>query len=180
MNELRERYQKELMGKLKSEFGYVNDMEIPFLEKIMINSGVSEATTNSSAIERVEEDIRVISGQKPVRTRSKKAISNFKIREGQEIGVMVTLRKARMWDFYQKLVSVVLPRVRDFKGVNTKLDGHGNYTLGITEYSIFPEIDSTQIDKLRGLQVVIVTSAKTDKEAKRLLELLGMPFKKSK
>lgn len=180
MNSLREDYKKRIVAELKKEFDYSNDFAVPNLKKIIINSGVGESITNASVMERVEEDIRVISGQKPLRTKSKKAISNFKIRKGQEIGVMVTLRGERMWDFYQKLVSIVLPRVRDFRGVERKFDGNGNYTLGVKEYSVFPEVDLTKMDKIRGLQIVIATTAKTDKEAEALLLKLGMPFKKLK
>lgn len=181
MNRLREQYQKEIVKKLKEEFKYTNDMEVPTLTKIVINSGMgSEVTTNPSSLDVMFEDIKTISGQQPIKTRSTKAISNFKIRKNLEIGIKVTLRKERMWDFYDKLVNIVLPRVRDFRGVERKFDGHGNYSLGITEHIVFPEIDTTKIDKLRGLQIIINTSAQSDKEAEKLLELLGMPFKKAK
>lgn len=181
MNRLKERYQKEIVKKLKEEFKYANDMEVPTITKIVINSGMgSEVTTNPSAMDVMFEDIKTIAGQNPVKTKSTKAISNFKIRKNLEIGIKVTLRKERMWDFYDKLVNIVLPRVRDFRGVERKFDGNGNYSLGITEHIVFPEIDTTRIDKLRGLQIIINTSAKTDKEAEKLLELLGMPFKKAK
>lgn len=180
MNSLREDYKKRIIPELKKEFNYSNDFAVPTLKKIVINSGVGESITNASVLDRVEEDIRAISGQKPLRTKSKKAISNFKIRKDQEIGVMVTLRGERMWDFFQKLVGIVLPRVRDFRGIERKFDGNGNYTLGLKEYSVFPEIDLTKMDKVRGLQVVIATTAKSDKEAEALFTKLGMPFKKLK
>lgn len=181
MNRLKEKYQKEIVKKLKDEFKYKSDMEVPTLKKIVINSGMgSEVTSNPSAMDSMFEDIKMISGQSPIKTKSTKAISNFKIRKNLEIGIKVTLRKERMWDFYDKLVNIVLPRVRDFRGVERKFDGNGNYSLGISEHAVFPEVDSTKVDKLRGLQIIINTSAMTDAEAERLLELLGMPFKGKK
>ena len=154
-------------------------MEIPKLEKIVLNMGVGDAKDNAKAIESVVDNLRVISGQQPVVTKARKSIANFKLRAGMNIGVMVTLRGDRMYDFFDKLVSIALPRVRDFRGTNpNSFDGHGNYALGAREQLIFPEVDYDSIDKIRGLDIAIVTTAKTDEEAKALLDGLGMPFRK--
>lgn len=178
MCRLKERYKKEIVPKLIEEFGY-NVMEVPRLEKIVLNIGVGEAVKNPKAIEFAQRDLMAISGQYPVITKAKKSISAFKLRKGMPIGVMVTLRGKRMYDFLDKLINAVLPRIRDFQGVPThSFDGRGNYSLGIKEQLVFPEIEYDKIDKVRGLEITIVTTAKTDKEARRLLELLGMPFQR--
>lgn len=179
MTRLREEYNKRIRPELMKEKGYTNLMAVPTLTKIVINAGVGEATTNKVALEEMTEIITKIAGQKPVLTKSKKAISAFKIREGLEIGVMVTLRGDRMWEFFDKLVNVVLPRTKDFRGLNPKaFDGSGNYALGIREHTVFPEIDPNKVQKIRPLQVVIVTSARNDDDAKTLLDKFGFPFKK--
>lgn len=177
MNKLREKYNKELKKILKEELKLKNICSVPTLDKIVINVGVGEAVTNPDAISRVREDIAQITGQRPIITRAKAAISNFKIRENQEIGIKVTLRRDRMWDFFEKLIKIVIPRIKDFRGLSKKsFDGFGNYTIGIKEYGIFPEIDINKIDKVRGLQVTIATTAKNDEKALKLLTILGMPF----
>lgn len=179
MSRLREKYEKEVVPALMERFGYKNIMQVPKLEKVVINIGVGEAKENPKALEAAMNDLMMISGQKPVITRAKKSISNFKIRKGMPIGVKVTLRRERMYEFLDKLFNIALPRVRDFKGVSpNSFDGRGNYALGIREQLIFPEIDYDKIDKVRGMDIIIVTTAKTDEEAKALLELLGMPFAK--
>ena len=160
------------------QFNYSSPMEIPKLEKIVLNMGVGDAKDNAKVIESVVDNLRVISGQQPVVTKARKSIANFKLRAGMNIGVMVTLRGDRMYDFFDKLVSIALPRVRDFRGTNPSFDGHGNYALGAREQLIFPEVDYDSIDKIRGLDIAIVTTAKTDEEAKALLDGLGMPFRK--
>jgi len=171
------RYRNETKPRLLEEFGYANPMRIPKLEKIVLNIGLGEALQNPRAIENAVRDLTRISGQKPVVTRARKSIAGFKLREGQAIGVMVTLRGARMYEFYDRLVNAALPRIRDFRGISrNSFDGRGNFSTGIREQVIFPEIDYDSIDRMRGLQVVMVTSAKNDHEAMRLLELLGMPF----
>lgn len=178
MSRLKERYEKEIVPKLINEFGY-NVMRVPRLEKIVLNIGVGEAVKNPKAIESAQRDLMAISGQYPVITKAKRSISAFKLRKGMPIGVMVTLRGKRMYDFFDKLVNAVLPRIRDFQGVPThSFDGRGNYSLGIKEQLVFPEIDYDKIDKVRGLEITIVTTAKKDEEARRLLELLGMPFQR--
>jgi large subunit ribosomal protein L5 len=171
------RYQAEVIDVLKREFGYSNSMQVPRLRKIVLNIGLGEALKNAAAVEAATRDMTAIAGQKPVVTKSRLSIANFGLREGQVVGVMVTLRDARMWHFFDRLVSFALPRVRDFRGVaRNSFDGRGSYTLGLSDQIVFPEIDYNKIDRLRGLQITIVTSARTDEEARRLLELLGMPF----
>jgi len=174
---LRAHHRDEVAGQLMSEFNYANPMQVPTLKKIAVNIGLGEALDNANAIESATQDLMAITGQRPYVRRAKHAISNFKLREGNPIGVSLTLRGARMWEFYDRLVTAALPRVRDFRGVSPNaFDGHGNYSLGLTEQLIFPEVNFDTIDRVRGLQVNIVTSAQTDEEGKRLLELLGMPF----
>jgi large subunit ribosomal protein L5 len=160
------------------EFGYTNPMQVPRLEKLLINMGLGEAIQNIKVLDSAMEEIKAITGQKPVATKARRSIANFKLRKGMSIGCMVTLRKERMYEFFDRLVNIALPRVRDFKGVSGKsFDGRGNYSLGIREQIIFPEIDYDKIDKIKGLNIIIVTTAKTDEEGKALLRLLGMPFK---
>lgn len=174
---LRQRYEDELHGALAREFGYRNPMQAPTLHKIAVNVGLGEALENGRAIESATQDLRAIAGQKPVVTRAKRAISNFRLREGNAIGLRLTLRRDRMWEFFERLVHIALPRVRDFRGVSpNSFDGRGNYSLGVTEQVIFPEVRFDSIDRVRGLQINVITTARTDEEGKRLLELLGMPF----
>lgn len=174
-----ENYKANVVPAMMKEFGYKSVMEVPHLEKIVINMGVGEGTTNAKEVEDAAADLALIAGQKPVITKAKKAIANFKLREGQPIGCKVTLRGIHMYDFFDKLVSIDLPRVRDFHGVSGEsFDGRGNYALGVKEQLIFPEIDYDKISHLRGMDIIIVTSAKTDKEAYSLLKYLGMPFAK--
>jgi len=176
---LRERYEKEALPALMSDFNYANIMEVPRLRKIVINIGMGEATQNAKALESAQADLATVSGQRPVITRAKKSIAAFKLRAGMPIGVMVTLRGRRMYEFLDKLINAVLPRIRDFRGIpRNAFDGRGNYSLGLKDQLTFPEIEYSKIDKARGLQVTIVTSARTDEEGRRLLELLGMPFVK--
>ena len=179
MSQLKERYKKEIVPLMMERMGYKNVMQVPRLEKIVLNIGLGEAITNAKALEAGEADLAAISGQHPVITRSKRSISAFRLRAGMAIGVKVTLRGQRMWDFFEKLVTITLPRVREFQGVpRNSFDGRGNYTLGFKEQIVFPEIEFDKVDKIRGLEVVIVTTAKTDEEGRNLLELLGMPFVK--
>ena len=179
MARLKEKYNQEVSKALMEKFGYKNVMQLPKLEKIVLNMGLGEAIANSKAMDNAVEDMTIIVGQKPVVTRAKKSIAGFKLREGMPIGVKVTLRGERMYEFLDKLVSVSLPRVRDFHGVSNKaFDGRGNYTLGVKEQLIFPEITYDNVDKVRGLDVVIVTTANTDEESRELLAKLGMPFAK--
>jgi large subunit ribosomal protein L5 len=174
---LKEKYKKEVVPRLMKDFGYKNVMEVPRLEKISLNIGLGEAITNAKAMEAAEKDLAAISGQHPVITRSKKSIAAFKLRVGMPIGMKVTLRGERMYQFFERLVNVTLPRMREFRGVSkTSFDGRGNYTLGFKEQTIFPEIEYDKVDKVRGLEVSIATTAKTNEEAKQLLELLGVPF----
>jgi len=176
---LKEKYITEVVPQLKAKLGFDNIMQLPKLEKIVVSIGLGEAIQNPKALEAAEGDLTMISGQHPVITRAKKSIASFKLRTGMPIGMMVTLRGQRMYAFYDKLVNVVLPRLRDFRGVSIdSFDGQGNYNLGVKEQIVFPEIDYDRIDKIRGLQVTIVTTARKDAEASSLLELLGMPFKK--
>ena len=176
---LLDRYNAEIKKALMEKYHYSSVMQVPHLEKIVLNVGVGEALTNAKAIEEVSGEIALITGQHPVTTKAKKSIANFKLREGQAIGVKVTLRDIRMYEFFDKLVSIALPRVRDFRGVSkNSFDGHGNYTLGIKEQLIFPEIDYDKVSKIRGMDIVIVTTANKDDEAYALLEALGMPFHK--
>ena len=177
MSRLKERYQKEVAPALTKEFGYTNTMQVPRLEKITINVGVGEATQNVKAIDATVAEITAIAGQKPVVTRAKKAIANFKLREGMPIGCMVTLRRERMYEFLDRLIHVALPRVRDFKGVSERsFDGRGNYSLGLREQIIFPEIQADKVEKSRGMTISISTTARTDQEGRALLRHMGMPF----
>ena len=177
MARLQEKYEKEIIPAMIEKFGYKNIMEVPKLEKIVINMGVGEAKENQKVLESAVNDLTLIAGQKPILTRSKKSIANFKLRENMAIGCKVTLRRARMYEFADKLMSIALPRVRDFRGVSSKaFDGRGNYSLGIKEQLIFPEIEYDKIDKVRGMDIIFVTSANTDEEARELLRFLGMPF----
>ncbi len=177
MSRIKERYQKDVLPALMSEFGYKSVMEAPRLQKIVINIGLGEATQNPRALEAAEKDIATITGQHPVITRAKRSVSGFKVRKGMPIGMMVTLRGNRMYDFFDKLVNATLPRIRDFQGTpRNSFDGRGNYSLGLREQIIFPEIEYDKVDKIRGLEVSIITTARTDDEGRRLLKLLGMPF----
>ena len=179
MNRLQERYNNEISKNLMAKFNYKSIMQLPKMEKIVLNIGVGDAVTNSKLLDEAVEELTLISGQKPIITKAKKSIAGFKIREGQAIGCKVTLRGERMYEFLDKLVSISLPRVRDFRGVpNNSFDGRGNYTLGVKEQLIFPEIDFDKVNKLRGMDIVFVTTAKTDEEGKELLTELGMPFAK--
>ncbi|MBQ9899555.1 MAG: 50S ribosomal protein L5 [Acholeplasmatales bacterium] len=179
MNRLQEKYQNSVKAELQNKFAYKSSMQIPGLEKIVINMGVGEAVANSKVLDDAVEELTQIAGQKPVVTKAKKSIANFKLREGMPIGCKVTLRGERMYEFLDKLVSIALPRVRDFRGVNPNaFDGRGNYTLGVKEQLIFPEINFDQVKKIRGMDIVIVTTAKTDEEGRALLSLMGMPFRK--
>jgi len=178
-NRLKERYENEIRPALNEKYHYSSVMQIPGLQKIVINIGVGDATQDAKKLEEAVAELTQIAGQKPVITKAKKSIANFKLREGQAIGCKVTLRGIRMWDFLDKLVSIALPRVRDFRGVSKNaFDGRGNYTLGVKEQLIFPEIDYDKVTKVRGMDVVIVTTARTDEEAYTLLDLIGMPFHK--
>lgn len=178
---LKERYKTEIVPELMREFSYGNPMQVPHVSKITLNIGLGEAKENARAVESASADIATITGQKPVVTRSKKAIANFKIRENVPVGIAVTLRGDRMYEFLDRLLNAALPRIRDFHGVPTKaFDGRGNFSLGVREQLIFPEIDYDKVDKIRGMQVNILTSAKTDEEGRRLLELMGMPFEKER
>jgi large subunit ribosomal protein L5 len=177
MARLRDKYREDVVPALMTEFGYSNVMQVPQLEKIVVNIGLGEAVSNAKAIDAAVGDVEAITGQKPVVTKAKKSIAAFKLRAGMPIGAMVTLRGPRMYEFLDRLVSVALPRIRDFRGVSpNSFDGRGNYTLGLREQIAFPEIDYDRIDKTRGLEMSFVTSAKTDEEGRRLLGLLGMPF----
>jgi large subunit ribosomal protein L5 len=179
MSQFKEKYKKEVVPQMMERMQFKNVMQVPRLKKIVLNIGLGEAITNAKALEGGETDLAAISGQHPVITRSKRSISAFRLRVGMAIGVMVTLRGQRMWDFYEKLVTITLPRVREFQGLSrTAFDGRGNYTLGFKEQIAFPEIEFDKVDKIRGMEVVIVTTAKTDEEGRTLLELLGMPFVK--
>lgn len=178
MSQLKTYYQETVVPQLKEKFNYTNPMQIPKIDKIVINMGLGEAIHNIKIIESAVEELKQISGQQPVVTRAKKSIAAFKLREGMPIGCMVTLRKNRMYDFLNKLINIALPRVRDFRGISGKaFDGAGNYSLGIKEQLIFPEIDYDKIDKIKGLNISIVTTAKNNQEGKELLKLMGMPFK---
>ena len=177
MARLKKKYYDEVVPAMKTEFGYMNSMEVPRLEKVAVNVGLGEATQNIKVLDAAVAEIAAITGQKPVITRAKKAIANFKLREGMPIGCMVTLRRDRMFEFLERLIHVALPRVRDFRGVSSSsFDGRGNYSLGLREQIIFPEIHADKVDKARGMTVSITTSARTDQEARVLLRLLGMPF----
>lgn len=179
MSRLRDQYEKEIKDAMTKKFGYKNIMEIPKLDKVVINMGVGEAKENAKLLEAAMGDMETISGQKPVSTKSKNSVANFKIREGMPIGCKVTLRGEKMYEFVDRLVNLALPRVRDFRGVNPNaFDGRGNYALGIKEQLIFPEIEYDKVDKVRGMDVIFVTTAKTDEEARELLTLFNMPFAK--
>lgn len=178
MSQMKSMYQQEVVPNLVETFEYKNRMEVPKLDRIVLNMGLGEAIHNIKLMDSAVEELRLIAGQKPVVTRAKKSIAAFKLREGMPIGCRVTLRRNRMYDFFNKLVNIALPRVRDFRGISGKaFDGHGNYTLGIREHIIFPEVDYDKIDKIKGMNVTIVTTAETDEEGKALLKLLGMPFR---
>ena len=177
MARLRDKYRAEVVPALQQKFGYKNVMEIPKLEKIVLNVGLGDCKDNAKALELAVSELATISGQKPLVTKAKKSVANFKLRAGMNVGAKVTLRGDRMYEFADKLVSIVLPRVRDFRGVSTKaFDGRGNYALGVREQLIFPEIDYDKVEKIRGLEMIFVTSAKADEEAQELLQLMGMPF----
>ena len=179
MSHLKEKYNKEIIPSLREKYGYKSVMETPKLDKIVVNMGVGDATSNSKLLEAAMNDLEVITGQKPVATKAKKAIAGFKVREGQAIGCKVTLRGENMYNFLEKLISITLPRVRDFRGISSKaFDGRGNYTLGLTEQLIFSEIEYDNVVKVRGMDIVFVTTAKTNEEAYDLLKGFGMPFKK--
>jgi large subunit ribosomal protein L5 len=177
VNGLQERYQSEVVPALQRQFGYANPMQVPRVSKIVVNIGMGEALGNSKAMDAAVGDLTLITGQKPIVTRAKRSIAQFRLRTGNAIGAKVTLRGERMWDFLERLTRVALPRIRDFRGVPGKsFDGRGNFSLGLREQLAFPEIDYDKVDRLRGLEISIVTTAKTDEESKHLLELLGMPF----
>jgi large subunit ribosomal protein L5 len=178
MNRVRERYLKDVVPALKKEFGYANVMAIPKVSKVVINMGLGEATSNAKIVDVASDELSRIAGQKATVRRAKKSIAAFKVREGMAVGAMVTLRGARMYEFLDRLVSIALPRVRDFKGISGKgFDGRGNYTLGLRDQILFPEIDYMKVDKARGMNVSVVTTAKTDEEARKLLQLIGLPFR---
>jgi large subunit ribosomal protein L5 len=178
MQRLQKRYREEIRPALMEEFGYRNIMEVPRLQKIVVNVGVGEALDNAKALDHAVQDVTTITGQQPVVTRARKSIASFKLREGRAIGVKVTLRGERMWAFLDRLCNVALPRQRDFRGVPDALDGHGNFTLGLREQLMFTEVDYDSIDKIRGMEISIVTTARTDEEGRRLLESLGVPFRR--
>jgi len=177
---LKDKYQQEVLPAMREQFKYENVMQVPRLTKIVVNIGMGEALQDANALDRAAEDVATITGQKPVINRAKRSIANFRLRQGNPIGVSTTLRGARMYEFLDRLVTAALPRIRDFQGLNPNaFDGRGNYSLGIREQLIFPEIDYDRVDKVRGMQVTIVTTAKTDEEGRRLLELMGLPFRRS-
>ena len=179
MSRLKEQYKNEIVPELTKKFGYKNVMQVPKLDKIVVNMGVGEAKENAKVLESAMNDMAIITGQKPVQTKAKNSVANFKIREGMPIGCKVTLRGDRMYEFLDRLVNLALPRVRDFRGVNTNaFDGRGNYALGIKEQLIFPEIEYDKVDKVRGMDIIFVTTAKTDEEGRELLRLFNMPFAK--
>lgn len=176
---MKEQYRQDIVPAMMKEFNYRNVMEVPKLVKVAVNIGLGEALQNNKAIEAATEDLRIVTGQKPVVTKARNSIATFKLREGMSIGAKVTLRSNRMWDFVDRLINVVLPRQRDFQGVSPdSFDGRGNYSIGLREQLVFPEIDYDKIDKVRGLEVTIVTTATSDEEARRLLALMGMPFRR--
>ena len=180
MTRLKEKYQKEVVPALQKEFGYKNVMAVPRIEKVVVNMGLGEATANAKLIDTGADEVARITGQKPVTRRAKKSIAAFKVRKGMPIATMVTLRGERMWEFLDRLMSIALPRVRDFKGVSPKgFDGRGNYTLGLKDQLLFPEIDYMKVDKARGMNVSVVTTAKTDEECRKLLQFMGLPFRTS-
>ena len=176
---MKEKYQSEVVAGLREQYGYGNIMQVPKIEKIVVNIGMGEALTDANALDRAADDVSAITGQKPVINRAKRSIANFRLREGNAIGVSTTLRGQKMFEFLDRLINAALPRIRDFQGLNPNaFDGRGNYSLGVREQLIFPEIDYDKVDKVRGLQVTIVTTAKNDEEGRKLLELMGMPFRK--
>jgi large subunit ribosomal protein L5 len=178
MSELKNRYDAEVAPALRETFGYKNAMQVPRLQKVVLNMGLGEAIHNIKIIDAAVEELALIAGQRPVVTRAKKSIAAFKLREGMPVGCRVTLRHGRMYDFFSKLVNIALPRVRDFRGISPRaFDGHGNYSLGIREHIIFPEVDYDRIDTIKGMNVTVVTTAETDDEGKELLRLMGMPFR---
>jgi large subunit ribosomal protein L5 len=178
MSRLKEKYQKEVVAALTKEFGYKNVMAVPRIAKVVVNMGLGEATANAKLVDTGADELARITGQKPVTRRAKKSIAAFKVRKGMPIGTMVTLRGERMWEFLDRLMNIALPRVRDFKGVSPRgFDGRGNYTLGLRDQLLFPEIDYMKVDKARGMNVSVVTTAKTDQEARKLLQFIGMPFR---
>jgi large subunit ribosomal protein L5 len=180
MSRLKEKYQKEVVPALAKEFGYKNVMAVPKIEKVVVNMGLGEATSNAKLVDVGADEVARITGQKPVTRRAKKSIAAFKVRKGMPIATMVTLRGERMWEFLDRLMTIALPRVRDFKGVSPKgFDGRGNYTLGLRDQLLFPEIDYMKVDKARGMNVSVVTTAKTDEEARKLLQFIGMPFRQT-
>ena len=180
MTRLKEKYLKEVVPALRKEFGYKNVMAVPKIEKVVVNMGLGEATANTKIIETGTDELARITGQKPVTRRAKKSIAQFKVRKGQPIATMVTLRGERMYEFLDRLISIGLPRVRDFRGVSAKgFDGRGNYTLGLRDQLLFPEIDYMKVDKARGMNVSVVTTARTDEEGRKLLQFIGMPFRQS-
>jgi len=180
MNRLRDRYQKEVVPAMQKEFGYKNVMAVPKVEKVVVNMGLGEATSNAKLVDTGADELARITGQKPVTRRAKKSIAAFKVRKGMPIATMVTLRGERMWEFLDRLMNIALPRVRDFKGVSPRgFDGRGNYTLGLKDQLLFPEIDYMKVDKARGMNVSVVTTAKTDQEARKLLQFIGMPFRQN-
>lgn len=176
---LKTRYREEVVPALMNEFKYDNIMEVPVIEKVVVNIGLGKAIDEPKLLDGAVEDLRIITGQQPVITKAKKSIAGFKLREGRSIGVKVTLRGEKMWALLDRLINIALPRIRDFRGIPPKLDGRGNYTVGLREQLVFPEIDFDKIDQLRGMEITIVTSAKTDDEGRRLLKLLGMPFREN-
>ncbi len=179
MQRLQKRYREEIVPTMMKEFGYKNVMQVPRLRKVVVNIGMGEAIDNPKSIEHAVNDLRVITGQQPVVTKARKSIANFKLRAGRAIGIKVTLRGDRMWAFVDRLINMALPRTRDFRGVPDKMDGRGNYTLGIREQLLFPEIDYDKIDKIRGMEVSFNTTAENDEEARRFFELLGFPFRQA-
>ena len=177
---LKDKYTKDVIPALTKEFGYTNVMAVPKIQKVVVNMGLGEATSNAKLVDVGADELARITGQRPVTRRSKKSIAAFKVRKGQPVGTMVTLRGERMWEFLDRLMTIALPRVRDFKGVSPKgFDGRGNYTLGLKDQLLFPEIDYMKVDKARGMNISVVTTAKTDEEARRMLALLGMPFRQN-
>lgn len=179
MNTMQVRFREEIVPVLIEEFGYKNIMQVPSINKVVVNIGIGEAMDNPKSLDGAVEDLRKITGQQPIVTKARKSIATFKLREGRAIGVKVTLRGEKMWALLDRLINVALPRIRDFRGVPNKLDGRGNYTIGLREQLVFPEIDFDKVDKVRGMEITIVTTAQTDEEGRRMLKLLGMPFREN-